>query len=337
MDNPKSPREILDSLKEYFVEELKEILIAYEKSDAQEVDRLVSEIDRYCYAALILNKPSDEEQVPLFESDVMWEHYKKRFLGEGYEGISVDLLTAIFYWNLDKELRKTIYKEGKEVKSSEKEPKEKAFLNKIGAKIKTIGMFTGSIFYILFQIFNIILGIVPVIWLLIEGGWLIVIIGIAFGFISTFLILVINLPSFLLSAPFFLLCEKFAEKGKFSFSAFFYFLSTLYPSIAISVWSIFIMGTALNFSDDFSLLPLLLWSYIVALAPWMRGIEYDTSASGMSISVFACTSYLISIGILLLGFPHYFVSWTFILIMILGQAVISIVMYRHMKKNLYLK
>jgi len=334
MGNQKSPREILSSLKEYFVKELEEILFAYEEGDIQEVERLVSEIDRYCYADLMLNKSTDKKQAPLFEEDDTWKNYKRRFLSEGYEGNSVDLLTAIYYWELDKDLRKPIDKEVIELKSREEDPIENSFSEKIRTNIKIFGNVTGSVFFMLFQIFNVLVGIVPAIWLLIEGGWPIVIIGIVFGFVSTFLILVINLPSLLLSAPFLLLSEKLAQKRRFSQSAFFYFVYTLYPSIAISVWSIVIMGTALNFADEYSLLPLLLWSYIVALAPWMRGLNDDSSGSAMSISVFACTSYLVSIGIILLGFPLFLVSWTFILIMILGQVVLSVVFYRSIKKSL---
>ncbi len=333
MDNHNSPHEILDSLKEYFVDELKEILLAYEREDREEVHSLVSEIDRYSYADLMLKKSSEKEQVPLFEEDVMWEKYKKRFSSEGYKGNSVDILAVIFYWGLDKELRKTIDEDVTELKLSGNNPREDSLFEKLETKIKMFGNFTGSVFYMLFLSFNILIGIVPAIWLLIEGAWLIVILGILFGFVSTFLILIVNLPSFILSAPFFLLSEKFLRTRKFFLSAIFHFLSTLYPSIIISIWSIVIMGTALEFGDDFSLLPLLLWSYIVALGPWMRGINDDSSASAMSISVFACISYLISVGIIMFDLPLYFVSWTFILIMIFGQIVLSVVLYRYMKKD----
>lgn len=329
MEESKDPQDILNSLEEYFVDELEKIFSAYEKGDVKKVNKLASEVDRYCYAKLMIKKSSEKEQELLFEGDVMWKHYKKRFLKEGYEGSSIDILTAIFYWGLDKELKRSTFKEAKEVKPTN----TKALLNNVDDNIKIFGDVAGSVLGLFFLIFNVVIGIVPAVWLILEGGWVIVLIGILFGFVSMFLVFVVNLPSLLLTAPFMLLSVKFAQKRNFSLSAFFYFISTLYPSIVISFWSIYIMATALNFAEDFSLLPLLLWSYIVALGPWMRGVGQGTSNSLISITVFACISYLISIVILLLGFPPYFVTWTFILVIILGQIVLSIVFYRNIKKN----
>lgn len=333
MDNHNSPHEILDSLKEYFVDELKEILLAYEREDREKVHSLVSEIDRYSYADLMLKKSSEKERVPLFEEDEMWEKYKKRFSSEGYKENSVDILTVIFYWGLDKELRKTIDEDVTELKLSEVDPKENTFFEKIGTNVKIFGNISGSVFFMLVQIFNVLVGIVPTIWLLIEGGWPIIIIGVVFGFVSAFLVFIVNIPNLFLSAPFLLLFIKFGEKRKFLISTFFYFLSTLYSSIVISIWSIVIIGTALEFADEYSVLPLLLWSYVVALGPWMYSIRGDTSSSATSIVVYAMFSYLISIIIILLGLPLFLVSWTFIIIMILGQIVLSIVLYRYMKKD----
>lgn len=106
MDNQKPSRELIGLLKEYFVEELKQILIAYEKGDVEGVNRIVSEIDRYSYSALMMYKnSSNNEKAPFIEKNSRWEKYRTRFLSEGYKGNSVDVLTAIFYWGLDKELK----------------------------------------------------------------------------------------------------------------------------------------------------------------------------------------------------------------------------------------
>lgn len=186
----------------------------------------------------------------------------------------------------------------------------------------------------LFIVLNYISGIIPTIWLLIIGGWRIVLIGIFISISSSFLTSIFIFLSLRLSAPFAKLTEKTIIKGKSLLVAFYYFLSQIFPSAIIVIWCLVIMDVFIRFTNQYTIYPVMLFSYIVALAPWMYHILKDEeNLSGNMIAILANTSYLASVIALFLGVHFDHVILIFIAIFLVGQILVSNSIRREIKNT----
>lgn len=149
-------------------------------------------------------------------------------------------------------------------------------------------------------ILNLLGGIISGIWLAVLGEWgeifngFIIIVG------SGFLISIFLIPSLLFDIT----AANAMEKSKKIIGMFLGSLSILYKIALVTVWCISIMSLFISSANDNSLIPLLIWSYGVALAVWMWFAQKDQHAGVGEysiLSVFAQISYIIGIIMFSLG------------------------------------
>ena len=142
------------------------------------------------------------------------------------------------------------------------------------------------------MLLNFFGGIGSGIWLAILGEWWAIGYGVA-GLLSHGLLSIIMMLGLLLAGPAFVLIEK----GK-TFLAFpFLLLSRLYTHAVISAWCMFVFYFFMSRAGQDTFWPLLIWSYGVALGPWMYMAEQDLQgragdASAM-ILFFAQIAYIV--------------------------------------------
>lgn len=151
------------------------------------------------------------------------------------------------------------------------------------------------------MILNLLGGIISGIWLAILGEWGEIFRGVLFMVISGFAISIALMPSLLFAAH----AAMAIEKGKKLFGMFFGSLSVLYTIGLMTVWCIWIMWLFVSSANDISLIPLLIWSYGVALAPWIWLAQKDQQGGGNKFSIFsvffAQISYILGMILFFLG------------------------------------
>jgi hypothetical protein len=115
------------------------------------------------------------------------------------------------------------------------------------------------------------------------------------------------------------------EKGKKLLGIFLGSLSVLYTIILITVWCIWIMRLFVSSANEGSLIPLLIWSYGVAFAPWMWLAQKDQQGGGNEYSIFtiffAQVSYILGMGMFFLGSTLETITIIFGAIMLIGAVL----------------
>ena len=144
-------------------------------------------------------------------------------------------------------------------------------------------------------ILNVLGGVVSGIWLAILGEWGSIGYGVLAMVFSGFVLGIALMPSLLFAAP----GAYFAEKGIVWLFYIFAFLSSIYVVALMAAWC----GAVLYFfairatSDTW--LPILIWSYGVALGPWQWMAQKDAQGGGgeasMASTFFAQVGYVVMI------------------------------------------
>jgi hypothetical protein len=183
-------------------------------------------------------------------------------------------------------------------------------------------------------ILNMTGGIVSGIWLAILGEWGEIIRGIILIVVSGFTISFALMPGLLFAGP----AALAMEKSKKILGIFFGSLSVLYTVELITVWCILIMWFFVTSATERSLIPMLIWSYGVALAPWMWLAQKDQQGGGNEFSIFttffAQLSYILSMIMFFLGATLGAIAIIFGLIMLLGSILqMSIAFGSEIKKS----
>src|SRR5882724_8073166 len=135
----------------------------------------------------------------------------------------------------------------------------------ISEKTKVSFMTTVMALTIPIMILNLVGGITSGIWLAVLGLWGELFRGILLMVVSSFLISVALLPPLLLIVP----VTKAIEKGRKNLSMFLGSISILYTSGLMTAWCLWIIWLFTNSATNSSIIPLLIWSYGVALMPWI--------------------------------------------------------------------
>lgn len=169
---------------------------------------------------------------------------------------------------------------------------------------------------------NLLGGIISGIWLAILGEWGAIFSGIILIVVSGYAISFALMPSFFLfAAPAIIAMEK----GKKLLGIFLGSLSVLYTIILITVWCIWIMRLFVSSANEGSLIPLLIWSYGVAFAPWMWLAQKDQQGGGNEYSIFtiffAQVSYILGMGMFFLGSTLETITIIFGAIMLIGAVL----------------
>jgi len=172
-------------------------------------------------------------------------------------------------------------------------------------------------------ILNLFGGIASGVWLAFLGDWAPIVVGILAIIFSTWVLSFILMPSILLMAP----AALCAEKGKVFGFLFFGALGNLY---AISVITIWCCGVFIFFAKDATtsnLIPRLIWSYGVAMAPWMYMAQKEQHAGGGGLgsevpTFFAQLAFVVAV-ITMFFVELSMLQWikVFVSIMLIGFAI----------------
>lgn len=140
---------------------------------------------------------------------------------------------------------------------------------------------------------NVLGGIVSGIWLGILGEWWAIGYGLAGLFLSHFLLAFALMPGMLVLGP----AMFFLNRGNTFLAAPFVFLGNLYTSALMAGWCLVVFYFFSSRADFDSYIPLLIWSYGVALGPWVYMAQKERQSGtegGESISIFfAQVAYIV--------------------------------------------
>ncbi len=163
----------------------------------------------------------------------------------------------------------------------------------ISEKLQTSALATITALTVPVILLNLLGGIVSGTWLAILGEWGEIIRGIIFFVASGFAVSFALMPSLLFAGP----AAIAMERGKKILGALFGSLSILYTVALITVWCIWVMWLFVSSAAESSLIPLLFWSYGVALGPWMWLAQKDQQGGGNEFSIlttfFAQAAYIL--------------------------------------------
>lgn len=188
-----------------------------------------------------------------------------------------------------------------------------------------------------FAILNMLGGIVSGIWLAILGDWG----SIGYGFlamiVSSFVLGIALMPMLLLAGP----SVYFAEKGIMFLFYVFAFLSSIYVVVVMTAWCGAVMYFYAERATSETWIPILIWSYGVALGPWQWMAQKDAQGGGGEASI--ATTFFAQIGYVVMILMAMFMRVTildvlsvFVVIMLVGvifqfavniQAMVSVHSY----------
>jgi len=187
------------------------------------------------------------------------------------------------------------------------------------------------------MILNLLGGVISGIWLAILGEWSEIFRGILFFFISGFAISFALMPSLLFAAP----AAMAIERGKRIIGVLFGSISVFYTVGLMTMWCLWVLWLFTGSATESSLVPLLIWSYGVALGPWMWLASKDQQGGGNEFSMmttfFAQVAYMLAMIMFFLGATLGIINITFGAIMAIGaliQISIAFVMARQ-EQQLY--
>jgi len=150
-------------------------------------------------------------------------------------------------------------------------------------------------------VLNSVGSIISGVWLLFLGEWWALIQGIIFILLSSFTVSILLLPNIGIAA----LATLFYKRGEQFLGMFFLSASLLYTLLLITFWSTWILNMFIVEATPSSLIPLLIWSYGVALAPWSWLASKDQGEGGNEFSVMTTFStqlaYIIAIIAIIAG------------------------------------
>ncbi len=167
---------------------------------------------------------------------------------------------------------------------------------------------------------NLLGGIVSGIWLAIFGQWGSIGVGVLIIVVGGVGISLALMPSTVLfDAP----AAHFENRGRRSAAYFFAFLSVLYTYVVMTVWCVCVLVYFVNRAEARSLIPTVVWSYGVAMAPWSWLAQKDQGnwASGVS-TFFGEVGYIVMmLMVLLLRVTVADAMMAFAAVMVIGLIV----------------
>lgn len=195
-------------------------------------------------------------------------------------------------------------------------------------KSQTGAVATIAVLTVPIMLLNFLGGIVSGIWLAVLGEWGKIVSGLIFLVVSGFAISFALMPSLLFSGP----GAMAVERGKKYLGALLCSLSVLYIVALITVWCLLLMWLFVSSATESSLIPLLIWSYGVALGPWMWLAQKDQQGGGNEYSTltvfFAQAAYILGMIMVFNGATLRTVAILFGIIMFVGailQMIIALV------------
>lgn len=126
------------------------------------------------------------------------------------------------------------------------------------------------------MLLNVLGGIVSGIWLAILGEWGAIVTGVLSVFVSSELLGFALMPGLLFAAP----AAYCAEKGKTIGLVLFVALSSIYTMGLITAWCCAVLFYFVRDATTTTVIPLMIWSYGVAIGPWSYMASKDQGPGG---------------------------------------------------------
>ena len=172
------------------------------------------------------------------------------------------------------------------------------------------------------MILNTFGGIISCVWLAILGQWGVIFGGIFLILISGFGIKFALMPGLLFVAPAMIALEK----GKKLLGISWVPWGMLYTYTLITTWCLWVMFhyMIINPAHKVSLIPMLIWSYGIAVAPWVFLAQNDQQGGGNEYSIFTAFTAQIAYVVAMIMFSFaslHSITVTFVLIMLLGALL----------------
>jgi hypothetical protein len=183
---------------------------------------------------------------------------------------------------------------------------------------------------------NLFGGFVSGIWLLIIGDWRLVIGGIVAGAVSTFIIGIILIPSMILDVP----MNFFLKKGKLFGAMVFAALSNFYIVNIIAIWCYGILLFFFQKATFQSYIPMLIWSYGVAMTPWAYMASKEPGGFASITTFMAELAYIFTIFIIIFNggkLFHVIIAFMFWFIMLISWTIQMSVGYKALKEEIQLQ
>lgn len=150
-----------------------------------------------------------------------------------------------------------------------------------------------TLFMLPLILLNFFGGVVSGIWLAVLGEWRAIGYGVGAFLLSHFALSIVLMPGLLFAAP----AVALANNGKILLAMPFILLGQLYTYAVICIWC---MGVFIFFMSDatnVTFWPLLIWSYGVALGPWMflaqKDAQAGTGEGSIMTTFFAQVAYIV--------------------------------------------
>jgi hypothetical protein len=166
-------------------------------------------------------------------------------------------------------------------------------------------------------ILNLLGGIIAGIWLAILGEWRAIGIGIASIFVSHFALSFALMLSMPLMFPVAYFIEKRNKIGIF----FFGFLNLAYTMGLITFWCVGVLYFFASMATSQSIIPMLVWSYGIALSPWIFLAQKDEQAKN-DFSTFS--TFLAEIAYIIAILMVLFIRTTILNILIMFGVIMGI-------------
>ncbi len=147
---------------------------------------------------------------------------------------------------------------------------------------------------------NLVGGIVSGIWLALLGEWSVIGYGVGLLVASNFLLGPAITPGKLIAT----LVAKIGDAGSSSRHSIFNVFDTIYTITLFSAWTVFILFFFLAHSDSDSFIPILIWSYGIAMYPLQDLAQKEIGRGDAFIIytvLFVQISYAFTIALLILG------------------------------------
>jgi hypothetical protein len=169
------------------------------------------------------------------------------------------------------------------------------------------------------------------IWLAFLGKWFPFMIGILVAVLLSFIVPYVLMPTVLFSE----LAINFFNKKKIFFEKTFRFLNASYISGILLIWCLFIFRRYSKSADHHHLLLMLIWSYGVAIGPWLFDAKKDRNRNGNEYSMmtlfFSEISYVIAMIMFLCKISYGNIILTFGTIMLINVILQTFIRF---KKNI---
>lgn len=171
-------------------------------------------------------------------------------------------------------------------------------------------------------VLNALGGVVSGLWLAFLGQWGVIGLGILGVFTAHFAIAIALLPSAALGVAAGVAAERKSRFAFYSLAA----LSSLYVAALITAWCLFVLTTFLRRADAHSWIPILVWSYGVAMAPWAWLASKEVEGGGGDASAtavfFGQLAYVVLMLMISFSRPSQFTGWiVFGCIMLIGSVL----------------